>query len=189
MEYPLGLILDRDGVINYNNSAKVLAPYYTLSVDDFEFVDGAIEAITRLEEADFGIVVVTMQNCIMEGIIQPWQIDAIHRYMRTAVDNPRTGMPGIRDVAVCTTNCEEHWPKVRAKYQAGVHMMRKYGMQPETTWWVGDGAAEIEAGALAQCRTIHIPKALAPKIVEATYTAEDLSAAADIILRETKKNG
>ena len=54
------VFLDRDGVINLDKG-------YVYKIDDFIWVDGAIEAIKYLIEKNFYVFVVTNQSGIARG--------------------------------------------------------------------------------------------------------------------------
>ena len=53
------VLLDRDGVINEESNG------YVQSVDDWVPIDGSVDAIARLTQADYRIVVVTNQSCLL----------------------------------------------------------------------------------------------------------------------------
>ena len=70
------LFLDRDGVIN----RRKIGGYIT-SVDEFEFLPGVLDAITKLSSHFEHIFVVTNQQCIGKGIITVEELSHIHKYM------------------------------------------------------------------------------------------------------------
>ncbi len=74
------LFLDRDGVINTH-----IKNGYVTSVNEFEFIEGALESITELNKIFGRIVVVTNQQCIGKGIISEDQLNEIHSYMLSEI--------------------------------------------------------------------------------------------------------
>ena len=52
--------LDRDGVINIDSA-------YLSRWEDFQFVPGSVEAMRRLQQAGYALVVVTNQSGIARG--------------------------------------------------------------------------------------------------------------------------
>ena len=56
------VILDRDGVINYDSDAFIKTP------DEWKPIPGSLEAIARLTQAGFRVVVATNQSGISRGL-------------------------------------------------------------------------------------------------------------------------
>ncbi len=86
------LFLDRDGVIN-----RKIKDGYVLSVNDFEFIPGVINAINILNKKFNRIFIVTNQQCIGKGLISMEEIEQIHDYM---VERIRKGGGDITDIFV-----------------------------------------------------------------------------------------
>lgn len=70
------LFLDRDGVINVRDFHG-----YITRIEDFDFIEGSLEALVRFSKIFDRIVVVTNQQCIGKKIISTNQLDSIHQYM------------------------------------------------------------------------------------------------------------
>lgn len=87
------LFLDRDGVIN----RRVVDGYVT-SWDRFEFLPGALEALSRLADWAPSIVVVTNQQGVGKGLMTQAAVDDVHRRMGCAV---RTAGGRIDAVLTC----------------------------------------------------------------------------------------
>ena len=74
------LFLDRDGVIN-----RELRNDYVKTWDEFEFEEGAIEAIVQLNKL-FGLtIIVTNQRGVGTGIMTEEALHAIHQKMQEAI--------------------------------------------------------------------------------------------------------
>lgn len=71
------VFLDRDGVIN----KKPAEHDYIKSWDEFEFLPGAIEAIVILKKMFGRIVVVSNQQGVGKGVIDPFALQTIHQRM------------------------------------------------------------------------------------------------------------
>ncbi len=67
------IFLDRDGVINHDRG-------YVSQVDDFEFIDGAIEAMQQLKKAGW-LLVVTNQAGIARGYFTEEQFLSLTEWM------------------------------------------------------------------------------------------------------------
>jgi D-glycero-D-manno-heptose 1,7-bisphosphate phosphatase len=67
--------LDRDGVINRDLGTYVTRP------EDFEPIAGSLEAIARLRQSNFKIVIITNQGGIEKGIMSQEDVDQVHEQM------------------------------------------------------------------------------------------------------------
>ncbi len=73
------IILDRDGVINYDSEHFIKSP------DEWRAVPGSLEAIARLNHAGFRVVVATNQSGIGRGLFDMAMLNAIHEKMHKAL--------------------------------------------------------------------------------------------------------
>ena len=64
--------LDRDGVINKDRGT------YTWKIEDFEPIEGSLEAIAELRRKGHKIVVITDQGGIEKGIYTQQDVDTLH---------------------------------------------------------------------------------------------------------------
>ena len=72
------VFLDRDGVINLDRA-------YVHRWDDFEFVPGAVEAMRRLKQAGYALVVVTNQSGLARGYYTEEQYQELTLAMKQAL--------------------------------------------------------------------------------------------------------
>ena len=68
------VFLDRDGTINTEKD-------YLYRIDDFEFIQGAVEAIRLLNESGYTVIVVTNQSGIARGYYTEEDLSVLHRYI------------------------------------------------------------------------------------------------------------
>ena len=73
------VILDRDGVINYDSDAFVKSP------EEWQPIEGSAEAIGALTKAGFTVVVASNQSGIGRKLFDQEALDAIHGKMRECV--------------------------------------------------------------------------------------------------------
>ena len=73
------IILDRDGVINYDSDQFIKSP------EEWKPIPGSLEAIARLCQADYRVVVATNQSGIGRGLFDMHTLNAIHNKMHKAV--------------------------------------------------------------------------------------------------------
>jgi D-glycero-D-manno-heptose 1,7-bisphosphate phosphatase len=72
------IILDRDGVINYDSDQFIKSP------EEWKPIPGSLEAIARLNQADYRVVVATNQSGIGRGLFDMSMLNAIHNKMHKA---------------------------------------------------------------------------------------------------------
>ena len=70
------IILDRDGVINQDSDAFVKSP------DEWIALPGSLQAIARLTQAGWKVVVATNQSGLARGLFDMDTLNAIHAKMR-----------------------------------------------------------------------------------------------------------
>lgn len=73
------VILDRDGVVNYDSSA------FIRSVDEWFSITGSLEAIAALKAARWTVAVATNQFGLTRGLLDADTLDAIHQAMNEAL--------------------------------------------------------------------------------------------------------
>jgi len=75
------VILDRDGVINYDSEHYIKAPA------EWKPLPGSLEAIAKLTQAGYRVVVATNQSGIGRGLFDMDTLNAIHNKMHRAAQN------------------------------------------------------------------------------------------------------
>lgn len=73
------VILDRDGVINFDSPSFIKTP------DEWRPIPGSLEAIARLNQAGFRVAVATNQSGLGRGLIDMATLNAIHDKMHRAL--------------------------------------------------------------------------------------------------------
>ena len=69
------IILDRDGVINHDSEDYIKSP------DEWKAIPGSLEAIARLSQSDYRVVVVTNQSGLARKKFNIETLNAIHQKM------------------------------------------------------------------------------------------------------------
>jgi D-glycero-D-manno-heptose 1,7-bisphosphate phosphatase len=175
--------LDRDGVINREVG-------YLHRWDDFEFLPGALEAMKRLHDAGYALVIVTNQSGIARGYYTEADYQALTTELRAAMSRagcPPAGIyhcphhPGgtVSDYAIA---CDCRKPQPGMLLRAA----RELGLSPPDSIMVGDKLADAQAGRAAGVgrvylvRSGHVLEEAAEALADGTH--EDLAACVQAIL-------
>jgi D-glycero-D-manno-heptose 1,7-bisphosphate phosphatase len=175
------IILDRDGVINQDSDAFVKNP------DEWIALPGSLQAIARLTQADWKVVVATNQSGLARGLFDMDTLTAIHTKMRREL----AAVGGSIDaVFLCPhgpdDNCSCRKPRPGMFEQIG----RRYDIDLAGVPAVGDSLRDLQASSSVGCspwlvQTGNGKKTLAKGgLPDNTRVCEDLSAVADTLLQD-----
>ncbi|MCW8982560.1 MAG: D-glycero-beta-D-manno-heptose 1,7-bisphosphate 7-phosphatase, partial [Gammaproteobacteria bacterium] len=93
------IILDRDGVINYDSDN------YIKSVDEFIPLPGSLEAIAALNKANYRVAIATNQSGIARGYYDQQELEAMHHKL----DQELSKVGGHIDyIAFCPHGPDDH---------------------------------------------------------------------------------
>jgi len=170
------VFLDRDGVIN-RADVRDGVPHPPGRMEELEILPGVPEALARLRDAGFRLVVVTNQPDVARGTQRREVIDAMHSALAAALplDEFRVCDHDDRDACACRK------PKPGLLEAAA----REAGLSLPASYMVGDRWRDVEAGRRAGCRTVFIDRAYAETVtVDPDVTVASLPEAADWILSQ-----
>lgn len=148
------IFLDRDGTINRYKG-------FLRDIKEFELLDGAADAIRKINESGFLAILITNQPVIARGEVTSGQLLDIHNKMETLLGNagayldgiyicphhPHKGYPG--EVPELKIDCECRKPKPGMLLKAS----EDFNIDLTESWMIGDSEADIMAGTAAGCKT------------------------------------
>ena len=140
------VFLDRDGLIN----VQAAPHHYITRWEDFRFLPGVPEAIRRLNEAGYLVLLVSNQRGVARGMMTIEAVEDIHRHMCQALGQAGAHIDGIY---VCPHNegeCHCRKPEIGLFLQAE----RDFPIDRASSWMVGDSDTDAEAGRRYGVRTI-----------------------------------
>lgn len=175
------VFLDRDGTIMEDS-------HYVGDVSRVILIPGAAEALMRLADAGYRLLIVTNQSGVARGYFPREAVEQIHAHL-----DEQFAKVGVKldRYYVCPhhpeDNCDCRKPRPRLLLDAA----REFGLDLSQCFMVGDRTSDIQAGIGAGTKTILVltgagQAALAKGEVTATYTADDVGAAADWILKQNQ---
>jgi D-glycero-D-manno-heptose 1,7-bisphosphate phosphatase len=134
------IFLDRDGVIN-RAILQDRRPGAPLRVEDLEILPDVAEALARLRQAGYALVVVTNQPDVAKGRVRREVIETMHARLLAKLP--------LDEVRVCyhvdADNCACRKPKPGMLLQPPAYDVARSVM-------VGDRWRDVEAGRRAACR-------------------------------------
>ena len=138
--------LDRDGVINIDTA-------YLHRWEDFQFVPGSVDAMRRLHQAGYALVVVTNQSGIARGYYTEAEYQALTAAMRESLLAARVPLAGVYHcphhpdglVAAYAVNCACRKPQPGMILQA----LQDLSLSAADSLLVGDKRSDIDAGRAA----------------------------------------
>ncbi|MBC7489420.1 MAG: D-glycero-beta-D-manno-heptose 1,7-bisphosphate 7-phosphatase [Glaciimonas sp.] len=137
------IILDRDGVINQDSDTFIKSP------DEWHPIKGSLEAIARLNQADYRVVVATNQSGIARGLLNMQMLNEIHQKMHNAAQLVGAEIDAIFFCPhVAADNCDCRKPKSGMF----VDIVKRFETSlPNGVPVVGDSLSDLQAGFVAGC--------------------------------------
>ena len=168
------LILDRDGVINYDSDA------YIKSVEEWLPLPGAIEAIAQLSKAGWTVAVATNQSGIARGYYDVATLEAMHERLRALVAE-QGGEVGL--IVYCPHGPDEGCACRKPKPGMLQTIAEHYGADLAECWFVGDSLGDLQAAQAVDSQPVLVKTGkglltLAKKLPVNTLIFDDLAAVA-----------
>lgn len=139
------VILDRDGTINYDSEAHIRSP------EEWRAVPGSLEAIARLTQADYRIVVATNQSGIARGFFDTRTLFAIHDTLLRAAAQ----LGGRIDAFFfCPHAADAHCPCRKPQPGMLLEVSRRFNVALDDAYMVGDARRDLEAAAAAGAKPV-----------------------------------
>jgi D-glycero-D-manno-heptose 1,7-bisphosphate phosphatase len=136
------IILDRDGTINADRDD------YVKSLEEWEPLPGALEAIARLNHAGWHVVVATNQGGLGRGLFDMATLNTIHQRLHESLQ--RVG-GRVDAIFFCphtvADNCVCRKPLPGLFEQIGL----RYNVDLKTVATLGDSLRDLQAGAAVGC--------------------------------------
>jgi D-glycero-D-manno-heptose 1,7-bisphosphate phosphatase len=169
------ILLDRDGTI-------VVEKNYLSTVDGIELLPGAVDGLRKLQDAGFGLIVVTNQSGIARGLLTLGTLAEIHAELQRQL-----AAGGVRIDAfyscphVPEDDCDCRKPKPLLALRAA----SDFGFDLRRAFVIGDKPADIDLGRNCGAHTILMRTGYGREFeaagLTADYTADDLVEAARYI--------
>src|SRR5438067_12241862 len=136
------VILDRDGVINHDSPAFIKSP------GEWIPIPGSLEAIARLNQAGYRVVIASNQSGIARELFDIATLNAIHQKMHAAAQQVGADIDAIFFCPhAAIDNCDCRKPK------AGMfeEISKRFKLSLKGVPTVGDSLRDLQAGFISGC--------------------------------------
>jgi histidinol-phosphate phosphatase family protein len=170
------VFLDRDGTLIHDVG-------YPKDPESVRLLDGAAEALAALRRTGFRLVVVSNQSGIARGLVTPAEAAAVHE--RFVGELAREGAE-VDDARYCPHGPEDGCSCRKPEVGLLISAANELGLDPDSSFAIGDKESDVEAGRRAGCRTILLAR---DKTVDtrADYVAADWAEAVAFILSKRQR--
>lgn len=180
------IILDRDGVINHDSDAFIKAP------EEWHPIPGSLQAIARLNQAGYRVVVATNQSGIGRKLFDMATLNAIHQKMHNAAQ--QLGAT-IDSVFFCPHLADDSCDCRKPKPGMLQEISRRYEVSLKGLHCVGDSLRDLQAGFVMGCVPHLVLTGKGQKTLEkgglppGTQIYPDLAAMVDQLLQSAQADG
>lgn len=169
------IILDRDGVINEDSDE------FVKSVDECHLIPGSADAIARLCDAGYLVVVATNQSGIARGLLDEFDLAQIHQYISARVEEAG-GF--IEAFVYCPHGPDDQCECRKPKPGLLEKIADEFGLPLSGCAFVGDSLRDLQAAQAAGCEPVLVLSgkgeqtllAGLPAALESTRVYKNLSA-------------
>lgn len=175
------IVLDRDGVINHDSDEYIKTP------DEWIPIDGSLEAIARLNQAGYRVVVVTNQSGVSRGYYNAEMLTKIHQKMTGMLEAVGGHLNGI---FYCPhhpdDHCECRKPKPGLMHQVSEALQTDFS----DALLIGDAKRDIDCAHAVNCKAVLVRTGKGERTLayypdwQLTPIYDDLSAVVDVILKK-----
>jgi D,D-heptose 1,7-bisphosphate phosphatase len=142
----IAFFLDRDGVINKERKD------YVKSINEFEIIDGALEAIKLIKENGFYVVIITNQSAVNRNLINEEKLLQIHKSLKDRLNFEfKTKIDGIY---FCPHTPEENCECRKPKPGLFLEAAKELNINLENSIMIGDSQKDIDAAHAVKCKSI-----------------------------------
>lgn len=139
------VILDRDGTINEDSD------HYIKSPEEFHPIEGSLEAIARLTQAGYRVVVATNQSGIARGLFDTATLIAMHAKLQRLAAQAGGRIDAFffcPHAADSACQCRKPQPGML------VEVARRFNVSLEDVCMVGDARRDLEAATAAGAKPV-----------------------------------
>lgn len=169
------VFLDRDGTLMHE-------VHYCKDPALVRLFPGAVEALRRLKDAGYRLVIITNQSGIARGMMTTADFEAVQSRLLGLLG------PGLIDASYMCPDGPDS-PSTHRKPAPGMVLdaIRDHGLDASRSWFIGDKQIDVRCGLNAGVRAILVRTGHGrdEDPAGAHFVAKDIASAADFILSES----
>jgi D-glycero-D-manno-heptose 1,7-bisphosphate phosphatase len=172
------VFLDRDGVLN-EVVLREGKPYPPADLGQLRIIPHTAECLADLKRLGYLLIVVTNQPDVARGKQTKAAVEEMHAFLFSQLP--------LDDTYVCYHDDSDHCECRKPAPGMLLDASRKYRINLEESFLIGDRWRDVEAGQRAHCKTLLIGNGYAEKQSEvaATFSTTSLRNAVDWIVANT----
>ncbi|HTM63121.1 MAG TPA: D-glycero-beta-D-manno-heptose 1,7-bisphosphate 7-phosphatase [Gammaproteobacteria bacterium] len=178
------IILDRDGVINFDSSEYIKSP------DEWTAIPNSLEAIAALNRAGYKVLIATNQSGIARGYYDLETLDEIHEKLKREL----FAVGGvIEEIFFCPHHPDDGCGCRKPKPGMLHAIQEKYDIILSETYFIGDSLADAGAARAAGCQLILVMTGNGQRTIKRDPSLSevpqftDLAEAVQHVLAESRK--
>lgn len=175
------LILDRDGVINFDSDDYIKSPA------EWRPIPGALEAIARLNQQAYTVAIVTNQAGISRGLFDMKTLNAIHHKLHAAAHAVGAHVDAI---FFCPHAADDYCDCRKPRPGMLKAIAQRYELSLNNVPMVGDSLRDLQAGFEVGCTPYLVRSGKGERTLEkgglppGTQVFDHLAAVADHLLAQ-----
>jgi D-glycero-D-manno-heptose 1,7-bisphosphate phosphatase len=173
------IVLDRDGVINFDSEDYIKSPR------EWVPIPGSLEAIARLKQAGYRVVVSTNQSGVARGKFDMMTLNAIHQKMHQGAQKAGGEIDAIFFCPhAAMDDCDCRKPKAGMLHTIAL----RFNVSLKGVPTVGDSLRDLQSGFVVGCTPYLVRTGKGEKTIEkgglppSTLTFDNLAAVVDHLL-------
>jgi D-glycero-D-manno-heptose 1,7-bisphosphate phosphatase len=173
------IILDRDGVINEDSDDYIKSP------DEWHAIPGSLQAIARLNQVGYHVIIATNQSGIGRGFYDVAMLQSINQKM-VAQLKQYSGV--ITDIFFCPHLPNDQCDCRKPKPGMLLAIQKKYSLNLSDVFFIGDSVSDIQAAQSAGCQPLLVRTGKGKKTLDdypdlnLIKHCDDLNQAVDYVL-------
>ena len=136
------IILDRDGVLNLDSDAFIKSPQEWLPIP------GSLEAVARLNQAGYRVMVATNQSGLARGLFSMTALNAIHQKMHAAAQQVGAHFDAV---FFCPHAADDNCDCRKPRPGMLVSLSQRLNVSLKGVPTVGDSLRDLQAGFMVGC--------------------------------------
>ena len=141
------IILDRDGVINTDSTNYIKCP------DEWEPIPNSLQAIKKLSDNNFNVIIISNQSGVDRGLISPLNFIQINTKMITMIEKSG-GL--ISAILYCPSLPSVDNPNRKPNPGMYFDIAKRMNINLSDCYSIGDSPRDIQASLAAGCKPLAV---------------------------------